>query len=300
MKKQLFIILGALLFFCSCGNNSAELNDYNCTITFEDEEMSPADGGRSVDILRERVKSIAGGNIKLEKSDGEGNWNLAFRTALGWDEVKKLLTSTGRFEIWETYSWGDISKLGDYIMTTAMGDMERYESLAWYMNDDYYSITLKGLPAAELEKVKELIWKAGQAGLIPERMVVFESAGSDGNTDVYILKSAAGGGAAMDNSAIADAEAVTSKHDFQPTMNVSFTEVGKESFSALTAANVGRTLVFVLDGNVLMSPMVNGEIVGGKCSIVSDFTPESAKVLAAILASGTLDKTVVVERHEPM
>lgn len=59
-------------------------------------------------------------------------------------------------------------------------------------------------------------------------------------------------------------------------------------FSRLTADNIGRFLAFVIDGKVLMCPMVNAEITGGQCSIMGQLTKEETEDLAILLNSGKL------------
>lgn len=71
-------------------------------------------------------------------------------------------------------------------------------------------------------------------------------------------------------------------------INIGFDRIGREKFAALTSANVGRRITLVLDGEVLVAPVVNEPVTGGAVQISGSFTAESANNLAIMLQSGAL------------
>lgn len=51
-------------------------------------------------------------------------------------------------------------------------------------------------------------------------------------------------------------------------------EEGAQKFADATAAMIGETMDLVVDGEVIFSPVVNSQIVGGKFQVEGDFTRE--------------------------
>ena len=84
-----------------------------------------------------------------------------------------------------------------------------------------------------------------------------------------------------------DAQEQTNQNN-QNEVAITFSDEGAQKFADLTAANVGRKIAIVLDGEVLTDPVVNEPITGGKASITGNYTLEEAHNLAVLLRSGAL------------
>jgi len=63
---------------------------------------------------------------------------------------------------------------------------------------------------------------------------------------------------------------------------------GATAFAQATAANIGKTISIVLDGEVISAPKVNDAITTGDCIITGAGTLEQAKQLATLIESGAL------------
>ena len=74
----------------------------------------------------------------------------------------------------------------------------------------------------------------------------------------------------------------------KPAISLQFTDDGGKKFEEITARNVGRPVVIVLDNSVLSQPTVSERITGGKAQISGSFTVEEAKELAIQLNAGAL------------
>ena len=68
-----------------------------------------------------------------------------------------------------------------------------------------------------------------------------------------------------------------------------------QAWADLTRNNVGRCLPFVCDGKILMNPMVNSEITGGKLSIAGSFSAEEMYVIRGYLKGGVLNCPVAFQ-----
>lgn len=80
----------------------------------------------------------------------------------------------------------------------------------------------------------------------------------------------------------------------QPDVMFRLDERGTRLFGEATRANVGKRFAAVLDGKVLVAPVIQSPIPGGEAMIDGRFTVESASDLAVLLRSGQLPAPLVV------
>jgi len=78
-------------------------------------------------------------------------------------------------------------------------------------------------------------------------------------------------------------------------IHMNFDSEGADIFGKLTAANVGRQLAVVVDGEVLSAPNLNEAIMGGNCEISGTFKEEEARALATALENPLENPMVIVE-----
>jgi len=97
----------------------------------------------------------------------------------------------------------------------------------------------------------------------------------------------------IDGSAIDDATSGLNTTTNQWTVNITFNGEGTDIFGEVSQRLYGQTaplnqFAFVLDGDVLSAPSMNGLILDGRPEISGSFTQESAQVLADQLKYGAL------------
>lgn len=89
----------------------------------------------------------------------------------------------------------------------------------------------------------------------------------------------------------ADPKAVCTAADFseitssinafdQPAVEITLTEEGKEKFARATRENIGKKVAVIGNGKLLMAPVVQEEIGGGRLTITGNFTVEETNALA--------------------
>ena len=74
----------------------------------------------------------------------------------------------------------------------------------------------------------------------------------------------------------------------RPSVAVEFSREGAKKFAQLTTVYQGQAIPHVLDGEVLVNPVVQGPITEGKGQITGRFTIDEAKNLAVLLKAGSL------------
>ncbi len=77
-----------------------------------------------------------------------------------------------------------------------------------------------------------------------------------------------------------------------PVVAFKFKPESAQTFSNLTAANVGKNMAIVLDGMVYSAPTIKGRIPGGSGIIEGQFSIEDARSLAIVLRAGALPAPV--------
>lgn len=80
---------------------------------------------------------------------------------------------------------------------------------------------------------------------------------------------------------IASAKAITV--DGKPAIDVSFSSAGTKALKDLTRASAGKRLAIILDGKVLMAPIIRDGITEGKAHITGAFTKKETVRIAKVL-----------------
>ncbi len=91
-----------------------------------------------------------------------------------------------------------------------------------------------------------------------------------------------------------DARESKNPNNGEIVVNLEFTQEGAKKFGDATAANVGRTISIILDGDVLQTPVVQTAIPDGKAIITGYSSLEEAHNIALLLRSGALPMQVTV------
>ena len=65
---------------------------------------------------------------------------------------------------------------------------------------------------------------------------------------------------------------------------LTFTDEGAATLARVTAANVGKRMVFIVAGRVVMAPVLQSQIANGAAVIEGSFTEEEAERLAKALS----------------
>lgn len=84
------------------------------------------------------------------------------------------------------------------------------------------------------------------------------------------------------------AETVFDQNTGKPSVSIEFTEEGSKKFEEITARNIGKPVIIILDNDIVSSPQVNEKIIGGKAQITGNFTVEEANKLEVQLNAGAL------------
>jgi preprotein translocase subunit SecD len=74
----------------------------------------------------------------------------------------------------------------------------------------------------------------------------------------------------------------------KPQIGIVFNNEGAKIFADITKANIGKQLAILLDGQVISSPVIQSEILGGQAQISGSFTIQEANGLARSLKYGAL------------
>ncbi|MBI3289883.1 protein translocase subunit SecD [Candidatus Microgenomates bacterium] len=74
----------------------------------------------------------------------------------------------------------------------------------------------------------------------------------------------------------------------KPLVGLQFNETGAKKFEEITAKNISKPVVILIDNQIVSSPTVNEKISGGRAVITGDFAIPEAKQIVTLLNSGAL------------
>jgi protein-export membrane protein SecD len=101
----------------------------------------------------------------------------------------------------------------------------------------------------------------------------------------------------MSGRDIVDAWSQFDQLDRGPVVTIKFNSGGTREFGQLTQANVGRSLAFVFDSEVLSAPVIREPILAEMAQIAGAFTVERSIEMATLLRAGELPgRLVIVDR----
>jgi preprotein translocase subunit SecD len=134
---------------------------------------------------------------------------------------------------------------------------------------------------------------APTGGQTPEGYEVYEKRGKGGKGDdaYYLLRKTPD----MAGSHLTGANVGYDQYQ-NPAVDFQFNEEGAEKFAELTAANIGKQLVILLDNQVYSAPVIRSRI-SNRGQISGDFTREEALDLSIVLRAGALPVPVRIEEE---
>ena len=78
----------------------------------------------------------------------------------------------------------------------------------------------------------------------------------------------------------------------EPLINLSFNGEGAQLFQEITKRNIEKLLPIFLDGQLMQSPVVRGEIIGGQAQITGEYTLQEAQELVRDLNAGAVPVSI--------
>lgn len=178
---------------------------------------------------------------------------------------------------------------------------------------DQIMVQLPGLQ--DVARAKEIIrstavleWKLVEGGPLPDRAALLQQYGGTVPPDMEVVPGMGDTGvpsfyllrriAAVTGRDLRNARPSIDEYN-TPTVSFTLNSEGVSKFSRVTAANVGRQLAIVLDGQVQSAPVVEAAITSAEARITGQFTQEQVRDLSLVLRSGALpaDLTYLEERE---
>jgi len=105
-------------------------------------------------------------------------------------------------------------------------------------------------------------------------------------------------GPALDGEVVISAKADQAQNSAMWEVDMQMNSVGTQRWSAITGAELNRSIAIVLDGYVYSAPNVNTKIDGGRSQITGNFTVEDAKDLENVLKSGKMKAGVRIVQED--
>ncbi len=102
----------------------------------------------------------------------------------------------------------------------------------------------------------------------------------------------------VDGSDLENAEASTDPQSGEWVINFTLNGRGAQEFADVTRANVGKPFAIILDGKILMAPVIREPITGGSGQITGNYTAQKATDLALLLRAGALPAPLAIVEEQ--
>ncbi|MBU4375867.1 MAG: protein translocase subunit SecD [Candidatus Omnitrophica bacterium] len=140
---------------------------------------------------------------------------------------------------------------------------------------------------------QEDIKKAVNNEEVPGYELKYFDKGQGGREPLLIAKNAS-----FTGDLLVDARTEFSSKGFgEPYVSIRLNNKGADIFAGVTAANIGKRLAIVLDGEIRSAPMIRETIPSGQAQITGSFSADEANDLAVVLRAGALPAPVIVEEE---
>ncbi|MCM1004874.1 MAG: protein translocase subunit SecD [Prevotella sp.] len=257
-------------------------------------------------IFRNRIDKFGVVSPNIQKlQDKTGQILLELPGVKDPDEMSRILQSSANLEFYEVYNFDEIAgPVNQLSQVTAPTDKKDKDLITLLGGGGYAGSPVVGLIARDdTAKVNRILESEEAARLLPDDLKLVWENKPVSESDLQRYKKPAKskffhlvalrGEPQLEGDAIVGA---SSEHDNLKgeVVNMEMSDEGANRWSAVTKANLGRSIAIVLDENVYSYPTVNSQITGGRSEITGNFTPEEANDLANLLKSGKMD----VQVHE--
>lgn len=278
MKSIVYILIAVFIssILISAFPKSVKTEQQNYTLHCVDKPVSQNMLEASAEIIKSRLIDYGLDNIELTLNSKTSSIELSIDRELSFHDASTLLTSKGCFEFYETYNRLEIiEKLGT--------DNNFGEILSIPSTDktvDGCSGIYGYCKEANKQKV-ELYLKKHYVSKPNQGIKFFWSAqaNKNGNYNLFLLKQSA----TLDNSSIAESSVNTDLSDKRAEININFNTANESIWRAMTKRNIGQSIAIVLDQEVLLAPIVQSEIIGGKSTISGNFKVEELRLINALI-----------------
>ncbi len=211
----------------------------------------------------------------------------------GWPYYR-LLQSRGGLEFWETYY--------TYEIEDALAQLKLEELMLIPVNR-YRTPVVGQASYADTARVNAYLSSPFAQSVLPRDIRFAWSHKAVDEHGMYFeliaLKARPDGRAAMEGDILTSAKATRADYDeLRGEIRLNMNEEGARMWQRVTKENIGKSIAFVIDGDVYSYPIVQDEIKGGRCFITGDFTFEEAQELADILQSGMMPCRFIIIQED--
>lgn len=295
MKQWMLLTLIFALAFTGCFNTNQNIPaeakpKYHVTIALEN--LGDIETSEIVQLLTTHFKTI--GVIvfgtKADIPNHQITFDISDNDLYGPDRLKTELTRFQSFGIWETYQNTDekiavpfVEMFGKYNLA------DKFNPSITIFNQDPSAIigdaAIQDIPLLDsLFGLPENIQSLPNDAVLRWSFNAALYADEPAQYELYALKKSTTGEGFMTNRDIQMVEGGKDESG-KYFINLEFKQEKKSTFALYTrkvSQNAGA-IAFVLDDRVLMAPIVNNEVSGGKAVIYLDFTAEETEKIVAEL-----------------
>ena len=274
--KYFKILTALLLFIGSLTIGFGQTHDI--TVQSINTKLSEPLLSQAAETLVKRLTAVGSHINSIDVMGDEAKINIKFTENSIADWQESLLTNVGKLSFEETVSAkqflsnvGDETEIFHYIERPNMGNKGNPNSNILGTTDRKFVPTI-------LRQLNQLVQKGKvtnvsiSQGMVPE---------TEKSVSLYLLSES--NAPRLTGDFIRKCELLNDRN-----IMLQFNDDGSKHWTRMTTANVDKPVAILLDGQVMMAPVVSIGITGGKAQITGDYDDMQAKYMFAMIKSGAL------------
>lgn len=277
--KSIFKIFFAVLILVitATGFTFKPDNTIQILVQSTDTRISSADLSQSAEIISNRLTDFTSEKFELSAISGKNQIKVVLRNNQDMKLLESLMTQKGTFGFYETYTYQEVSEL-------LKGD----ENLKSLFKNEVPAGSTAQIGCTTVSGVSQVNEYLNSPDLDRKCRFAWSNPFEEPEFCLYALrlndvKGAVCNGADIE-SFVSGREA-TSQENY---ISFSFKKSVVQLWAEITKRNIGKAVAIVLDGKVILAPVIQDEIANGNCTLTGGFTSDQVKYIAAIGANGEL------------
>jgi preprotein translocase subunit SecD len=277
MKAILYFLIVILVFGSVATGFIFKENSTSIVIQSVDNNIPSGTLTLSAKTISDRLNSFSAEKYTVAVVPGKNQIRVLLKGIWDIPTVERLLIQKGELSFYESCNR---EELADFLK----GDNFLFSSL----NRNDADLTGSGIGCISVAEVGNINEYLSSSGLNQQCKFAWSHSSANDAACLYALRWSEDKSALLTGKDIDRINTTEDAATGGKAIEIRFKPSVVDKWADATKRNFNRTIVIVLDDEVLYSPVIKSEITNGVCSISGSFTPSEANFIVSVAGNGEL------------